>query len=86
MDKQTITCPLSSGSGSSHFVFQAVKVESGGPGGTGESLMVSQIAELHFLRSRVHELEREKAALTNENQRLKNMLVSGESRCAFRSC
>ncbi|XP_020501763.3 uncharacterized protein [Labrus bergylta] len=32
-------------------------------------------AELHFLRSRVRELEREKAELSAENQRLKSMLV-----------
>lgn len=44
-----------------------VKVESG--------LNPSQTSELHFLRSRVCELEREKAELSAENQRLKNMLV-----------
>uniref|UniRef100_UPI0037E8AF72 uncharacterized protein n=1 Tax=Semicossyphus pulcher TaxID=241346 RepID=UPI0037E8AF72 len=35
----------------------------------------SHTAELHFLRSRVRELEREKAELSAENQTLKNMLV-----------
>lgn len=52
-----------------------VKVESAVSG-----LMPSQIAELHFLRSRVQELEREKAELSAENHRLKNMLIHGESR------
>ncbi|XP_018518302.1 uncharacterized protein LOC108891575 isoform X2 [Lates calcarifer] len=47
-----------------------VKVESAVSG-----LMPSQIAELHFLRSRVQELEREKAELSAENHRLKNMLI-----------
>ncbi|XP_075941482.1 uncharacterized protein LOC142943704 [Anarhichas minor] len=51
-----------------------VKVETGE---TGESVLtLSQIAELYFLRSRVGELEREKAELTAENQRLKNTLVN----------
>ncbi|XP_038586188.1 uncharacterized protein LOC119911376 [Micropterus salmoides] len=50
-----------------------VKVESGV---SGESVLnPSQASELHFLRSRVQELEREKAELSVENQRLKNMLV-----------
>nr|XP_046258179.1 uncharacterized protein LOC124066109 [Scatophagus argus] len=47
-----------------------VKVESGV-----SVLTTSQTTELHFLRSRVQELEREKAELLAENQRLKNMLV-----------
>ncbi|XP_026166018.1 uncharacterized protein LOC113132255 [Mastacembelus armatus] len=47
-----------------------VKVESGV-----SVLTPSQTAELQFLRSRVRELEREKAELLTENQRLKNMLV-----------
>lgn len=34
--------------------------------------------ELQFLRSRVRELERERAELSAENQRLKTMLVNGE--------
>ncbi|XP_074531480.1 uncharacterized protein LOC141794833 [Halichoeres trimaculatus] len=38
-------------------------------------LSPSHTAELHFLRSRVRELEREKVELSAENQRLKNMLV-----------
>ncbi|CAJ1066634.1 uncharacterized protein LOC117812021 [Xyrichtys novacula] len=38
-------------------------------------LSPSHAAELHFLRSRVRELEREKVELSAENQRLKNMLV-----------
>ncbi|XP_076599716.1 uncharacterized protein LOC143328454 [Chaetodon auriga] len=50
-----------------------VKVESGESGVLG--LTPSQTTELHFLRSRVRELEREKAELSAENQRLKNMLV-----------
>ncbi|XP_022603892.1 uncharacterized protein LOC111223872 isoform X2 [Seriola dumerili] len=53
-----------------------VKLESGVTSVSGASdLTPSQIAELHFLRSRVRELEREKAELSAENQRLKNMLV-----------
>ncbi|XP_023263408.1 uncharacterized protein LOC111656070 [Seriola lalandi dorsalis] len=53
-----------------------VKVESGVTSVSGASdLTPSQIAELHFLRSRVRELEREKAELSAENHRLKNMLV-----------
>ncbi|XP_056148332.1 uncharacterized protein LOC130123224 [Lampris incognitus] len=47
-----------------------VKVESG------ISLTSSQTAELQFLRSRVRELEREKAVMGAENQRLRNMLVN----------
>ncbi|XP_040906229.1 uncharacterized protein LOC121189827 isoform X2 [Toxotes jaculatrix] len=47
-----------------------VKVESGV-----SAFSPSHIAELHFLRSRVREMEREKAELLAENQRLKNMLV-----------
>ncbi|XP_068457930.1 uncharacterized protein [Clinocottus analis] len=47
-----------------------VKVESA------ESVLTpSQVAELYFLRSRVGELEKEKADLSAENQRLKNTLV-----------
>ncbi|KAK5854472.1 hypothetical protein PBY51_015532 [Eleginops maclovinus] len=42
-----------------------VKVESGDP----------SFAELHFLRSRVRDLEREKEDLQSENQRLKETLV-----------
>lgn len=49
-----------------------VKVESGEPG---ESVLTSQTAELYFLRSRVGQLEKEKAELSAENQRLKNTLV-----------
>lgn len=64
----------------SSSVSQVVKVESGVTGVSDVSpLTPSQIAELHFLRSRVRELEREKAELSAENQRLKNMLVHGES-------
>jgi len=51
-------------------------VESGEPG---ESVLTSQTAELYFLRSRVGQLEKEKAELSAENQRLKNTLVYGES-------
>ncbi|XP_051251692.1 uncharacterized protein LOC127361238 isoform X2 [Dicentrarchus labrax] len=47
-----------------------VKVESGVP-----VLIPSETSELHFLRARVRELERERAELSAENQRLKNMLV-----------
>ncbi|KAM7408231.1 hypothetical protein PAMA_002093 [Pampus argenteus] len=50
-----------------------VKVESGVTGV--EVLTPPQITELHFLRSRVRELEREKAELSAENQRLNYMLV-----------
>ncbi|XP_034407239.1 uncharacterized protein LOC117743658 isoform X1 [Cyclopterus lumpus] len=47
---------------------------------SGESVLTpSQIAELYFLRSRVGQLEKEKAELSAENQRLKNTLVYGES-------
>lgn len=42
------------------------------------ALTPSQSNELHFLRSRVRELERERAELSAENQRLKTMLVHGE--------
>lgn len=59
---------------SSPSIPQVVKVESGEP-----VLTPSQTAELHFLRSRVRELEREKAELSAENQRLNSMLVHGES-------
>nr|XP_033469806.1 uncharacterized protein LOC117248695 [Epinephelus lanceolatus] len=53
-----------------------VKVESGVSGDSGMSALTpSQTAELHFLRSRVRELEREKAELSAENQRLNTMLV-----------
>ncbi|KAE8280900.1 hypothetical protein D5F01_LYC21469 [Larimichthys crocea] len=52
-----------------------VKVESDVSGVSGSVLTASQNTELHFLRSRVRELEREKAELSAENQRLKNMLV-----------
>ncbi|XP_067467169.1 uncharacterized protein [Thunnus thynnus] len=53
-----------------------VKVESGVTGVTGVAgLLPSQTSELHFLHSRVRELEREKAELSAENQRLKSMLV-----------
>ncbi|TNM99389.1 uncharacterized protein [Takifugu rubripes] len=47
-----------------------VKVESGV-----SSLSPTHTSELYFLRSRVRELEREKAELSAENQRLKTMLV-----------
>lgn len=50
-----------------------VKVESCESGVS--ALMPSQTTELHFLRLRVRELEREKAELLAENQRLNNMLV-----------
>lgn len=40
----------------------------------------SYTAELQFLRSRVRELEREKAEMASENHRLKNMLVKGEDK------
>lgn len=53
-----------------------VKVESGLP------LSSSQTAELAFLRSRVRDLEREKAEMGAENQRLRAMLVNGELRPA----
>lgn len=53
---------------------QVVKVESGVA-----ALTPSETAELHCLRSRVQELERDKEELSAENQRLKNMLVQGES-------
>ncbi|XP_028324359.1 uncharacterized protein LOC114476707 [Gouania willdenowi] len=45
--------------------------------GTGTVKLEScdQTAELHFLRLRVEELERERAELTAENQRLQSMLV-----------
>lgn len=43
------------------------------------ALSSTQTGELYFLRSRVRELEREKAELSAENQRLKTMLVHGES-------
>ena len=65
---------LINSSSSSSSILQVVKVESGEP-----VLMPSQTAELHFLRSRVRELEREKAELSAENQRLNSMLVHGES-------
>lgn len=52
---------------------QVVKVESGVL-----ALTPPQTDELHFLRSRVQELEKEKAELSAENQRLKTMLVHGE--------
>lgn len=42
------------------------------------ALTPPQTGELHFLRSRVQELEKEKAELSAENQRLKTMLVHGE--------
>ena len=48
-----------------------VKVESG------VLLSSSQTAELAFLRSRVRDLEREKAEMGAENQRLRTMLVNG---------
>lgn len=54
---------------------QVVKVESGV-----SALSPTHTSELYFLRSRVRELEREKAELSSENQRLKTMLVHGESR------
>lgn len=44
------------------------------------AVTLSQNSELHFLRSRVRELEREKAELSAENHRLQTMLVNGESR------
>ncbi|KAI3362877.1 hypothetical protein L3Q82_001928 [Scortum barcoo] len=47
-----------------------VKVESGVP-----VLTSPETTELHFLRLRVRDLEQEKAELSAENQRLKNMLV-----------
>ncbi|XP_068184244.1 uncharacterized protein [Antennarius striatus] len=50
-----------------------VKVESGEFGAS--VLTPAQTTELHFLRSQVVELQREKAELAAENQRLKNMLV-----------
>ena len=46
----------------------------------------SHAAELQFLRSRVRELEREKAAMASENQRLKNMLVKGETEEGVGKC
>ncbi|KAM9345501.1 uncharacterized protein ABDE67_014380 [Symphorus nematophorus] len=59
-----------------YFVYyRVVKVESGVSSGVSAVLTSSQNTELHFLRSRVQELEREKADLSAENQRLKNMLV-----------
>lgn len=42
------------------------------------ALTPSQSNELQFLRSRVRELERERAELSAENHRLKTMLVNGE--------
>lgn len=62
---------------SSPSPLQVVKVESGVSGGP--VLTPPQTNELHFLRSRVRELERERAELSAENQRLRNMLVHGES-------
>ncbi|XP_029377461.1 uncharacterized protein LOC115055651 [Echeneis naucrates] len=50
-----------------------VKVESGVT--SASVLTPPQISELHFLRLRVRELEREKAELSAENQRLKDRLV-----------
>lgn len=58
---------------------QAMKIETG-------ILTHSQAAELQFLRSRVRELEREKAAMASENQRLKNMLVKGETEEGIGKC
>lgn len=55
-----------------------MKVESGV-----SALSPTQTGELFFLRSRVRELEREKAELSAENQRLKTMLVHGESRSSL---
>ncbi|XP_029962764.1 uncharacterized protein LOC115399491 isoform X2 [Salarias fasciatus] len=53
-----------------------VKLESGLPCLPGlPGLTPPQESELHFLRSRVRELEREKSELVAENHRLKNMLV-----------
>lgn len=49
------------------------------------ALSPTQTGELYFLRSRVRELEREKAELSAENQRLKTMLVHGESRFRLHS-
>lgn len=49
------------------------------------SLSPTHTSELYFLRSRVRELEREKAELSAENQRLKTMLVHGESRSSLQS-
>lgn len=49
------------------------------------ALSPSHTGELYFLRSRVRELEREKAELSAENQRLKTMLVHGESRSSLLS-
>lgn len=65
-------------SDSTPSLLQVVKVESDVSGVSGSVLTASQNTELHFLRSRVRELEREKAELSAENQRLKNMLVHGE--------
>lgn len=48
------------------------------------ALSPTQTGELYFLRSRVRELEREKAELSAENQRLKTMLVHGEPRVRLR--
>lgn len=52
---------------------QVVKVESGA-----SAFTPSHSNELQFLRSRVRELERERAELSAENHRLKTMLVNGE--------
>lgn len=59
--------PDSSGAGPA----VVVKVESGA-----SALTPSQSNELQFLRSRVRELERERAELSAENHRLKTMLVN----------
>lgn len=47
----------------------------------GESfpLHAAEVTELHFLRTQVRELQREKAELLAENDRLNNMLIHGES-------
>lgn len=74
--------------GSFIFLPQVVKLESGTFAPTSLKTLTSsspqpltspEATELQFLHSRVLELEREKAELSAENQRLKNMLVHGES-------
>lgn len=49
------------------------------------ALTPSQSNELQFLRSRVRELERERAELSAENHRLKTMLVNGECSTVLQS-
>ncbi|CAN9499543.1 unnamed protein product [Ophioblennius macclurei] len=64
------------GTGTGTGTGTVVKLESGLPCLPGlPGLPAHQDPELHYLRSRVRELEREKSELVAENHRLKNMLV-----------